>query len=150
MRRICVLWIRICHRIRTKLTGERPITMRLHAEWYSSTIQTLNLAWLADRSMTTSTVFTFLLIFLRFQFVELISLFRFSHVFWIGDLNYRLYDNPPREFFDTYNYADILQQDQLKREMMYNRVFVNYNEGPINFRPTYKYDPGTDNFDSRY
>lgn len=34
--------------------------------------------------------------------------------------------------------------------MQRRRVFVNYTEGSIDFRPTYKYDPGTDNWDSRY
>lgn len=72
-----------------------------------------------------------------------------SHIFWIGDLNYRLADNPPRELFDTNNYADLLKCDQLYQEMQKRRVFVNYTEGPIDFRPTYKYDPGTDNWDTR-
>lgn len=38
--------------------------------------------------------------------------------------------------------------DQLYHEMHYKRVFNHYNEGIIRFRPTYKYDPGTDNWDS--
>lgn len=38
--------------------------------------------------------------------------------------------------------------DQLYHEMRNKRVFNNYNEGIIRFRPTYKYDPGTDNWDS--
>lgn len=78
------------------------------------------------------------------------ELFRFhSHIFWIGDLNYRLADNPPRDLFDTNNYANLLKCDQLVQEMQKRRVFVNYTEGSIDFRPTYKYDPGTDNWDSR-
>lgn len=38
--------------------------------------------------------------------------------------------------------------DQLYHEMQCKRVFNHYNEGIIRFRPTYKYDPGTDNWDS--
>jgi len=30
------------------------------------------------------------------------------------------------------------------------RAFGGFEEGSISFSPTYKYDPGTDNFDSRY
>lgn len=32
--------------------------------------------------------------------------------------------------------------------MRKGNCFEGYTEGPINFRPTYKYDPGTDNYDS--
>lgn len=73
----------------------------------------------------------------------------FSHIFWIGDLNYRLVDNPPRQVFDVEDFSGIIKNDQLLQEMKRRRVFLNYNEGPIQFRPTYKYDPGTDDWDSR-
>lgn len=72
-----------------------------------------------------------------------------SHIFWIGDLNYRLVDNPPRQIFDVTSFSDIIKNDQLYQEMQRRRVFLNYTEGPIDFRPTYKYDPGTDDWDSR-
>ncbi|XP_031641168.1 type II inositol 1,4,5-trisphosphate 5-phosphatase [Contarinia nasturtii] len=70
-----------------------------------------------------------------------------NHIFWIGDLNYRLVDNPPRSVFDV-NFSEIIKHDQLYQEMQRRRVFLNYTEGAINFRPTYKYDPGTDEWDS--
>lgn len=73
----------------------------------------------------------------------------FSHIFWIGDLNYRLVDNPPRQVFDVEDFSGIIKNDQLFQEMQRRRVFSNYNEGPIQFRPTYKYDPGTNDWDSR-
>lgn len=76
-------------------------------------------------------------------------LFHCSHIFWIGDLNYRLVDNPPRSEFEVTNYSDIIKRDQLYQEMQRRRVFLGYREGEINFRPTYKYDPGTDDWDSR-
>lgn len=72
----------------------------------------------------------------------------FSHIFWIGDLNYRITGNPLRQDFDTHDYSELVKKDQLYQEMQAQRVFVNYTEGPINFRPTYKYDPGTDDWDS--
>lgn len=51
--------------------------------------------------------------------------------------------------FDVTNFSEIIKYDQLYQEMQRNRVFLNYTEGAINFRPTYKYDPGTDEWDSR-
>ena len=77
----------------------------------------------------------------------------FSHIFWIGDLNYRIEEPPglqlpvPR----AQAYMDVellLPYDQLRQEMRKGNCFEGYTEGPIKFRPTYKYDPGTDNFDS--
>lgn len=39
---------------------------------------------------------------------------------------------------------------QLNRQMKANSdVFRNFEEGIPNFDPTYKFDPGTDNYDSR-
>lgn len=48
------------------------------------------------------------------------------------------------------DYRVMLKFDQLNIERAAHRVFENYYEGEITFQPTYKYDPGTDNWDSRY
>ncbi|KAG4067686.1 hypothetical protein HA402_005458 [Bradysia odoriphaga] len=71
-----------------------------------------------------------------------------NHIFWIGDLNYRIIETQGRNQFDEENYLELLKMDQLYHEMKCKRVFNHYNEGIIRFRPTYKYDPGTDNWDS--
>lgn len=77
-----------------------------------------------------------------------------SHIFWIGDLNYRLTCDPPvpaapkQLFDDPDDTTALIRYDQLYIEMRRQRIFHNYIEGPITFRPTYKYDPGTDNWDS--
>lgn len=67
-----------------------------------------------------------------------------DHIFWIGDLNYRL-NMTSDEITD---YRVMLKFDQLNIERAAHRVFENYYEGEITFQPTYKYDPGTDNWDS--
>ncbi|KAI9590492.1 inositol polyphosphate 5-phosphatase OCRL isoform X1 [Glossina fuscipes] len=75
-----------------------------------------------------------------------------DHIFWIGDLNYRIEEPSGFQFPSArgaHNYHDLLLQfDQLGQEMRKGNCFEGYTEGPITFRPTYKYDPGTDNYDS--
>ncbi|XP_061397193.1 type II inositol 1,4,5-trisphosphate 5-phosphatase-like [Musca vetustissima] len=75
-----------------------------------------------------------------------------DHIFWIGDLNYRIEEPPglqlPVARSTTQSAEILLQYDQLRQEMRKGNCFEGYTEGPINFRPTYKYDPGTDNYDS--
>lgn len=38
---------------------------------------------------------------------------------------------------------------QLKRQIDEEAVFVGFVEGDINFQPTYKYDTGSDTWDTR-
>ncbi|XP_055373061.1 type II inositol 1,4,5-trisphosphate 5-phosphatase [Condylostylus longicornis] len=70
-----------------------------------------------------------------------------DHIFWIGDLNYRIteYTGIALNYNDN---TSLFKFDQLRREMAEYNVFKGFTEGKINFRPTYKYDPGTDNWDS--
>lgn len=63
-------------------------------------------------------------------------------------MNYRIIETQVKIPFDEENYLELLKMDQLKHEMQRKRVFNQYNEGIIRFRPTYKYDTGTDNWDS--
>lgn len=74
-----------------------------------------------------------------------------SHIFWIGDLNYRL-DGPEmtQEFVNSKDrdYNQLYQYDQLYVEKRRARIFRDYKEGKILFPPTYKYNPGTDEWDS--
>lgn len=70
-----------------------------------------------------------------------------------GDLNYRI-DAMPRNTVvaavQQGNLAKLLERDQLLLSRKRNPGFRlrAFNEAPINFAPTYKYDVGTDNYDS--
>lgn len=78
--------------------------------------------------------------------------FVFSQVYWFGDLNYRIteLDAPSvKRLIETNSYDAILVHDQLKQNCKAERVFEKYKEGRIAFRPTYKYDTGSDEWDSR-
>lgn len=74
-----------------------------------------------------------------------------SMVFWIGDLNYRI-----NESFDTImrvigsgDIGQLTDVDQLNIERGAGRVFSGFQEGPLRFNPTYKYQAGTDMYECR-
>ncbi|XP_023179530.1 type II inositol 1,4,5-trisphosphate 5-phosphatase isoform X2 [Drosophila hydei] len=75
-----------------------------------------------------------------------------DHIFWLGDLNYRIQEpigqQRPGPMSDAQTFELMLQFDQLRMEMSYDRCFKGYTEGEIKFAPTYKYDVGTDTYDT--
>ncbi|KAH8094819.1 inositol polyphosphate phosphatase [Cristinia sonorae] len=73
-----------------------------------------------------------------------------QNVIWLADTNYRidLHNEHVRYLAQTDDYDALLAADQLKQVMDARGAFTGYTEGPLLFRPTYKYDLGTDNYDS--
>ncbi|XP_012531148.1 inositol polyphosphate 5-phosphatase E isoform X2 [Monomorium pharaonis] len=81
----------------------------------------------------------------------------FDCVFWCGDLNFRL-AQPREEVIQWITNTCFPQQspinmqqtckDQLKNILNEGAVLRGFEEAPIMFPPTYKYDPGTQIFDS--
>ncbi|XP_045117371.1 phosphatidylinositol polyphosphate 5-phosphatase type IV-like isoform X13 [Portunus trituberculatus] len=78
---------------------------------------------------------------------------RYDCVFWLGDLNFRLAVNRDHVFerlktdtADTYQH--LLQWDQLSQARKKGEAFADFEEGTIHFPPTFKYDPGTDHYDT--
>jgi phosphatidylinositol-bisphosphatase len=69
-------------------------------------------------------------------------------VVWLGDLNYRIDESMPTEkileLSESKQLDDLRMLDQLNLERKEGRAFVGFEEGIINFAPTYKYQPGTD------
>jgi len=72
----------------------------------------------------------------------------FDHIFWCGDLNYRI-DLPREDVIsackgDKPDFAHLLENDQLLKELAKPSppLFYEFTEGKINFKPTYKFDPG--------
>lgn len=78
---------------------------------------------------------------------------QFHHVFWIGDLNYRLdfgsederpltpqrsiWDKMVKQILDG-EYKELLQYDELRKEKAASRVLHGFKEGEIQFPPTFK------------
>ena len=46
------------------------------------------------------------------------------------------------------SYGSAIIFNQLMRQRLLGNVFHKFEEGPVSFRPTYKYDPGTDDWDT--
>ncbi|XP_037978778.1 phosphatidylinositol 3,4,5-trisphosphate 5-phosphatase 2 [Motacilla alba alba] len=70
---------------------------------------------------------------------------RFTHLFWFGDLNYRL-DMDVQDILSHIvkkEFQALLAVDQLNLEREKNKVFLRFSEGDISFPPTYRYERGT-------
>ena len=76
-----------------------------------------------------------------------------DYVFWLGDLNYRMQkDVTLEECYERIKQNDLAflrANDQLNTERANGRCFSGFEEGVVNFLPTYKYIPGTDRYDDR-
>jgi synaptojanin len=72
-----------------------------------------------------------------------------DYVFWCGDLNYRidLPNDTCRSLIAQQAWEPLLKEDQLCIQRKLNLVFREFNEGPILFPPTYKYNLNEDTYD---
>ncbi|CAJ0944611.1 unnamed protein product [Ranitomeya imitator] len=72
---------------------------------------------------------------------------RFTHLFWLGDLNYRV-QLPNSEAENIIHkiklqqHQELLPNDQLNMERKESQVFLHFNEEEITFPPTYRYERG--------
>ncbi|XP_008836329.1 phosphatidylinositol 3,4,5-trisphosphate 5-phosphatase 1 [Nannospalax galili] len=70
---------------------------------------------------------------------------RFTHLFWLGDLNYRV-ELPAWEAeaiiqkIKQQQYVDLLAHDQLLMERKEQKVFLHFEEEEITFAPTYRFE----------
>ncbi|KAI8593400.1 hypothetical protein BDZ88DRAFT_404548 [Geranomyces variabilis] len=78
------------------------------------------------------------------------TIFDADHLFFIGDLNYRisLPDSDVKQIVRTGELGQLLKFDQLLIEQRARRAFQDFNEAAITFAPTFKYDIGTNTFDT--
>uniref|UniRef100_A0A7N6BXY6 phosphoinositide 5-phosphatase n=1 Tax=Anabas testudineus TaxID=64144 RepID=A0A7N6BXY6_ANATE len=93
----------------------------------------------------------------RLQFRQLdptqppLTIMKHNVVLWIGDLNYRISDldvDNVKELISNKDFETLHTYDQLKRQIDKEAVFDGFLEGDIDFQPTYKYDTGSDNWDT--
>ncbi|KAJ6244832.1 inositol 5-phosphatase [Anaeramoeba flamelloides] len=79
---------------------------------------------------------------LKFGVSQLELTEQFHYLFWFGDLNYRVelpYDLGVKIAKKNKIYH-LLRHDQLNKELKAGRVFEGFQEGEINWKPTYRYD----------
>ncbi|KAK4747404.1 hypothetical protein SAY87_013990 [Trapa incisa] len=71
-----------------------------------------------------------------------------DHIFWFGDLNYRvsMVDSDLRKLVARKQWNELLNYDQLSKEVQAGGVFEGWKEGTINFAPTYKYEFNSDRY----
>ncbi|KAG7268786.1 LOW QUALITY PROTEIN: hypothetical protein CRUP_018341 [Coryphaenoides rupestris] len=70
---------------------------------------------------------------------------RFTHLFWCGDLNYRL-DLDVQDILKHVSkreFQELMCADQLTRERHKSKAFLNFKEERISFPPTYRYERGS-------
>ncbi|XP_028834651.1 type II inositol 1,4,5-trisphosphate 5-phosphatase isoform X1 [Denticeps clupeoides] len=80
-----------------------------------------------------------------------LTIMKHNIVLWLGDLNYRISDldvDQVKDLIAKKDFEMLHSCDQLKRQMEEDAVFVGFTEGDIEFQPTYKYDTGSDQWDT--
>ncbi|KAK9703007.1 Inositol-1,4,5-trisphosphate 5-phosphatase 1 [Basidiobolus ranarum] len=73
-----------------------------------------------------------------------------DYIIWFGDFNYRInleYDDVMDCIYNK-QLSELLMYDQLNQQIQEGRAFEGFQEGIIAFDPTYKYDNGTDTYDT--
>ncbi|XP_056132102.1 phosphatidylinositol 3,4,5-trisphosphate 5-phosphatase 1 isoform X2 [Lampris incognitus] len=73
---------------------------------------------------------------------------RFTHLLWLGDLNYRIeFPSTEAENIVTkikqQQYQELLSKDQLNMERDEGKVFLHFDEEDITFAPTYRFERDT-------
>lgn len=72
---------------------------------------------------------------------------------WLGDLNYRIEgisNQPARRLIRKNLHSALVSKDQLLQEAERGQVFSGYCEGTLSFKPTYKYNVGSSDYDTSH
>lgn len=83
------------------------------------------------------------------------SIYEHDYVFWFGDLNFRLYGDESsnlspeqiRDMVKNDQLNELLKKDQLSIAMCEGRAFSELVERLPQFPPTFKFEPGTSDYD---
>nr|XP_058937206.1 type II inositol 1,4,5-trisphosphate 5-phosphatase isoform X2 [Kogia breviceps] len=72
-------------------------------------------------------------------------------ILWLGDLNYRIEEldvEKVKKLIEEKAFQTLYANDQLRAQVAAKAVFKGFSEGELTFQPTYKYDTGSDDWDT--
>ncbi|KAH9425493.1 hypothetical protein DERP_006101, partial [Dermatophagoides pteronyssinus] len=90
----------------------------------------------------------------RLQFMNLKipkRIYDHDQIYWFGDLNYRIMTSDTdyvKKLLTLKEFDKLLAIDQLRNQMKERNCFQGFQEGKINHMPSYKYNTGTNEWDS--
>ena len=89
----------------------------------------------------------------KFVAKEGLSILDYDLVFWVGDLNYHIDQEMSIEevfrLVENRDWATLRLKDQLISQRESRQAFAGFREAELNFAPTYKYLPGSNDYDRR-
>ncbi|XP_060687579.1 synaptojanin-2-like isoform X1 [Hemiscyllium ocellatum] len=139
-------------RVKTGMGGKtgNKGAVALRLQFYSSTLCFICAHLTAGQSQVKERNEDYREIMQKLSFPMGRNVFSHDYVFWCGDSNFRL-DLPHEEILHHIKGQDwktLQVYDQLQHQKTENKIFKDFFEGTINFAPTYKYDVGTDVYDT--
>ncbi|CDW53364.1 synaptojanin 1 [Trichuris trichiura] len=86
----------------------------------------------------------------RLRFPSDMYVFSHDFVFWFGDFNYRvdMAGDDVKKAIELRRWDTLWAADQLTQQRETGNIFVGFDEGPLEFPPTYKYDAFSDSYDT--
>ncbi|KAK7487803.1 hypothetical protein BaRGS_00020944, partial [Batillaria attramentaria] len=87
----------------------------------------------------------------KFKDPDVENILDHDYIFWMGDMNFRLDNMSKQEVMkaiEDQNLRKLLQNDQLNMCREEGLIFAHFREAPIKFPPSYKFDVGTDVYDT--
>ena len=81
--------------------------------------------------------------------IECVS--QFDYIFFVGDMNFRIDIDFKKvvQHCKLKDFVNIQKQDQLKKAIAENKLFTDFIEGAINFKPTYRRIRDNDEFSNK-
>ncbi|XP_073338271.1 inositol polyphosphate 5-phosphatase K-like [Pagrus major] len=125
----------------------------IHLSFYGHTLCFLNCHLAAHMKYATERVdeFEYIMDTQTFECKKAPRIVDHRLVFWFGDLNFRIQDHGMhfvRSCINDQKYNLLWSKDQLTIMKMKEQMLQEFDEGPLDFQPTYKFDLNSDTYDS--